>query len=349
MQEAVQKAYAAKGMALEALKAEVPNLEQGELPWKLVTHLHPDTDAMVCIWAATRFLVGTNEEVSYHFVRSGETLLPDEMAGFRVLHMDTGLGELDQHALDYTRTSSFELMCKKYGWLEDEALRPILEMTIATDNVEVVDPTSVHYVLKGLHYHFYDKETKESDWGEVCGNAFLILDLLYGQWKQKVKARKDLTVHAGFNELKGGVRFTTILTRPQLRDAAYENGADVVMWTHVLDWKKRDKDFMVGIQVNRMSTVTLECVMADIREAEAKKRNVSVEGKNLQAHGKDSAFGGWYLHGSKKLIVCGSRSNPLAEGEQTMLAPGEIVNIIRNRLVRVFIPDRHNAKRQARR
>lgn len=345
--EQLQKAYAAKGMALEVLRQEVPNLEQGELPWKLVTHMHPDTDAHVCIWAATRFLAGKDAEITYHFVRSGESLSENEMKGFRVLHMDTGLGELDQHGMDYTRTSSFELMCRKYGWLDDEALRPILELTIATDNVEKVDPTSIHYVMKGLHYHFWDKGSKESDWNQVTAVAFLMLDVLYGQWKQNIKSSEDLAKFAKFNKLRGGVRFTTMVRRPQLRVAAFENGADVVMWTKMLDYKNPAAGFEVGIQSNPPSQVTLQYVMSDIRHAEAAKRGLALENVEFLEVGKDaSRFGGWYLHGSLNLIVCGSRTHPLEDGEQTLLSPQEIINIVINRLNRVQMTERRDNRRR---
>lgn len=332
--QAFQKAHVAKGQALEVLQKEVLNLEM-ELPWKFATHFYDDTDSWGCKWGATRFIAGKDATIHYVHVRSGESLPESEQVGFRVLHMDTGLGELDQHGQEYSRTSSFKLMCEKYGWLDDEALRPILELTVKTDNVEEVGEDSVHYALKNLPYHFRDKQTKEVDWDKVREHAFVIFDGLYGQHKQKIQHRKQLKEKANFNALPNGVRFTAIPTLPQLRGAAYENGADVVAWTEVRDWKDRNAGFNVGIQVHLYSPVTLDFVMLDLLQAEAKKRDVVLDTTDLIKPKMGLKKFGWFLHASHRLIVCGSRSHPLAEGEQTQLRPYEIVDIVRNRLMQI--------------
>jgi hypothetical protein len=303
-------------------------------PWKLVTHERPDTDAYLCLWAAARFVVKTNDFIAA-FVRAGEQLTPEDMEGFRVLHMDTGLGDLDQHGKQLGRTSSFELFCKAHGLMEDGALEPLIELSRATDNVEEVSPTDIHYVFKGLAYHYTDPATKETDWSGATTFAFTILDILYGQAKNNRNAVEDFKRLGKMITLDNGLKVASIFHQPRLRNAAYQAGADVVVWTEDQKGAFKGK-FQVGIQTNRNSSVTIRSVISGIRIAEATRRGLGYEqtkDHDFTAIGKDDLFGSWYLHDSEKLIVCGSRAHPLeSDQEFTRLNPNEILKIVCERL-----------------
>src|SRR3989344_7235658 len=148
-------------------------------PWKLVTHERPDTDAWCCLWAAIRFLVPEDAEWTITFVRSGERLPEEECEGFHVHHMDTGLGSLDQHGKGLARGSSFGLFADRY-LKRDPAIEPIRELCDATDNIEEVPRTSIHYVFKGLPHHLRGKDPgtgrKEVNWEQVRLRGFELLD-----------------------------------------------------------------------------------------------------------------------------------------------------------------------------
>lgn len=306
-------------------------------PWKLVTHERPDTDAYLCLWAAARFVVKTDNFV-VAFVRAGEQLTPEDMEGHRVLHMDTGLGELDQHGKRLGRTSSFELFCKAHGLMEDDALEPLIELSRATDNVEEINRTSVHYVFKGLAHHYTDRQTKETDWDGVVTAAFGILDIFYGQAQSRLISVEDFKRLGRMEALDNGLKVAQIFHQPRLREAAFQAGADVVVWT--VDLKRGDfkGKFYVGIQTNRNSPVTLKSVMSGLRIAEAARRGLKPEqtqGHDFGAVGKKDLFGSWYLHDSEKLIVCGSNAHPLEYlTEFTRLNPGEILKIVCDRLAK---------------
>jgi hypothetical protein len=300
------------------------------LPWKIVVHEHPDTDAYVCAWAADKF-IAKNDPCSLAFVRSGEQLPADEADGYRVLHMDTGFGVLDQHGKSLERASSFELLCEFYELTDDPGLEAILEMTRATDNVEKVPLTSVHYLLKGLHYHFCDRKTREVDWQACMDEAFTVLDILYGQARARRTSADDFARLNKLESFNNGIKFANLGGQARLREAAYNAGADVVLWTIPPD-RKNSHQFNVGIQVHRDSPVKLVSLMDDLRRAEARQRGLNAKGHNLQAVGKDLFFGGWFLHDSLKLILNGSNSHPLELNEYTLLSRSQITNIVAARL-----------------
>lgn len=322
----------------------VPETEASAQPapkkWLLATHYSWDTDAIFCLVFSRMFLTKETDEVKITMLRSGEGVSEEDAAGFdEVLVMDTGLGELDQHGKDLERGSSFQLLCKKYGWDKDEAMAPFIELSLASDNVEVIDHLSLHYLLKGLRFAYRDKVTKEVDWNAVFEHSYFDIKIHYDMIKSWVKSRNEFAKSGKVEELANGVKISILERRARLREAAYEAGADVVLWTE----NKGNGKFYVGIQVNRKSDVTLEGVMEGIRVAEAQKRGVSCSGHQLDAPGENPVFGGWYLHGNGKVILCGSLTHELFDGEHTLLPVDQIVKIMNNRLL--YRPNNNKKKK----
>ena len=63
----------------------------------IVTHFNPDLDAIASIWIIKRFLKGW-EKARVRFVPAGETYKDQPVDSQpEILHVDTGLGELDHH------------------------------------------------------------------------------------------------------------------------------------------------------------------------------------------------------------------------------------------------------------
>lgn len=296
-------------------------------PWKLVTHHRPDTDAWVCLWGAMKFLV-KDDPWEITFVPAGAALSPEEASGYRVLHMDTGKGEFDQHEKNLVRTSSFELFCQKHGLEKDPALQPILELTIATDNVEAVNRTSIHYVLKGLAYHYKDPETKEIDWDAARIAAFVCLDIIYSQAQERERNRAVYLENKNGRELQNGIRVANLYNRPGTRDAAFEDGMDVVCYFV----RRGKRGFYPIIQVNRNSPVVLDRVIFGLRAAEAKKRGVQTKGVDMWAVGSNPLFGGWYFHDSRRMIACGTNGHELEDNEFTKLSEKEIMDVVYRQL-----------------
>jgi hypothetical protein len=296
-------------------------------PYKLVTHQRPDTDAWACLWVAARF-IAKDVEYSIHFVPAGDRLPPEEEEGYRVIYMDTGKGHFDQHEKELARTSSCKLLCEGRLLYNDPALKPIIELTVATDNVEAVDRTSVHYVLKGLAYHYKDPETKEIDWSAAQVAAFVIFDILYSQAVDRERNRSLYEANKEGRTLANGIKIANLWHRPGTRDAAFEDGCDVVAY-----FVKRRHGIYPIIQVNRNSKVLLDRVIFGLRTAEAKKRGVPTKGHDLWAIGSNPAFGAWFYHDSRRMIACGTNGHELTDkSEFTQLSVREIMNVIYNEL-----------------
>lgn len=304
--------------------------QNSPLPWKLVTHQRrPDTDAWACLWAAFKFVVKDDPFAGVYFVPAGNTLPPHEADGYRVLHMDTGKGEVDQHEKELKRSSSFELFCRKYNLLDDPAIKPILEMTIATDNVEAISRTSVHYVLKGLAYHYKDPSTKEIDWQAAQVAAFVCLDILYGQAEERIRNRAVYDANKEGRTLQNGIKIGHLYNRPGTRDAAFEDGCDVVCYFV----KRGGKKFYPIIQCNRNSPVLLDRVIFGLRAAEGKKRNVQTRGVDLWTIGSNPLFGAWFFHDSRKMLACGTNGHELeTDDEFTQLSMKEIMEVVYKQL-----------------
>jgi hypothetical protein len=326
---AIAAEKAGEAVAAEASTADTsaPVSMDDNRPWKLVTHYHPDTDALACLWGAVRFVV---KDAPYQicFVRAGESLTQEECEGYRVLHMDTGKGDCDQHEKSLKSASSFKLLAEKHGFDRDPGIVPILNLTVAADNVEKISKTSVHFVLKGLAFHYRDKDSREVDWESVCTSAFVVLDIIYSQTAHNAKNKAAFEKYGKSETLKNGLKIANVGFKPQWRDAAFESGADVVVWFGRPEGHERENHgpFYAMIQANRKYNkggLVLDRVIAGLREAEAKARNVTIPPKvDVWAIGSNPLFGAWMMHDSHCFISCGTRSHPLgSEDEFTKLSP----------------------------
>ncbi len=297
------------------------NVERAQKPWILVTHDSPDPDAFACLWFAVRFVVG-DAPYEIRSVRAGERLPDGECAGCHTLHMDTGRGQFDQHERELHRASSFKLLVEEYGYAEDPGIAPILAMTVAVDNVDQMAWTDASYVLKGLRFYYKDPESKQIDWDAAVIMANTLLNILYDQARSRARAAKEWEEIGSLITLPNGLKLAYLGFKPNLRGAAYEAGADVVVWM-----VPRSKRFYPIIQLGRGCSLKLNALVAEIRKAEATKRGISSRGY-LGVIGSMPQFGGWVLHDSCRLILCGSRSHELTEEtEFPTLKPHEILDI----------------------
>lgn len=314
--------------ALAAASAPAHSSTSSSRPWKIVVHHYPDTDAYACAWAAAR-LLAKNAQHEIVFVRSGEELPAEEHGDCQVIHLDTGKGPFDQHEKELARASSFQLFAQKHGLLEDPGIKLILELTLKADNVERIDPTSIHFILKGLAYHYRDPGNNEVDWDSALTAAFIMLDILYSQAREQARAVEDVKKFVKFHDLPNGLKVADLMFHPRLRQAAFDQGADVVVWMGRPEAKANKGKLYPGVQVHRDVDLKLDCVVAELRREEAKKRNIATKGHDLFAIGTNPVFGKWFLHDSHKLVACGTRSHELLEEKEfTTLSPGKIVQVV---------------------
>jgi len=294
-------------MALDAASPEVK---------KLVTHKWPDDDAWLCIFIGKKF-VPKMADATLVFVNAGETL-PGSENDPSVVHFDTGKGLNDQHGKGFRRTCSAVLMAEKLDVLDDPGLKPLLEMATAVDNIEVLAPDSLHFLIEGWPRKF--NKNGGIDWEKVQERVFEAFEIIYGQAKQNALNKLNLEKFAEYTTLRNGLKITSVLWHPELRDPAFDERADVVIWTK----RKGSRGFYTGIPVNRDIPLYLDKVLLALNETEARVRGVSTLNKDV-----------WYLHDFKKLILNGSRTHELAEDEFTRLFPRQIVGIVHGTLSRI--------------
>ncbi len=293
------------------------------LPYKLVIHRHPDTDAILCLWAAQKFVVPKEVECIIIFVDAGDGLSEEEKVGFNVIEMDTGRGELDQHEKHLKRGSSFKLFCEKHGLIRDGGLKPFIELACASDNVEKIDKTSIHYLFKARR----SRCKTDGDWQTFVDRAIEDLDALYGQYAAWAKSDAEFRKTGDIKTLSNGVKVAFIFGKPNLREAAYRAGADVAVWSEHRSGGKSH----FGIQTSRNSTVSLRSLARTVRIAEAQERKIDIAGMDIGAS-TVTAIPGWYLHDSGNLLTCGTKTHPLEGNQFSKLSTGLLCKLVERTL-----------------
>lgn len=286
-----------------------------------VGHRRPDDDVWLCGWIAKKWIEKA-ENAQFVFVKAGETL-PGSEGDPSVIHFDTGGGLYDQHKGKDKMTCSAALLAAELGVQDDPGLKSLLEMATAVDNVEPLLSTNIHYIIKGLPSRL--RNENGPDWKTIQDRVYEMFDIVYGQDSQRAKSREELKKYVVWHTLPNGIKVASILWHPELREAAFEIGADVAVFT---ESKYNSEKFWVQIQVNRNSKIILPRVVEILRRQEAAIRHIDVEGKNLCYLGNQGEIPGWFIHQTLKLVMCGSRSHPLNKEDCTKLPPGQIVGAV---------------------
>jgi len=299
-------------------------LEANEQPIKkLVTHNHPDDDAWACLWMAKRFFPRA-KDAEIVFVNSGE-ILPGTEDNPSVLHFDTGLGKFDQHSKGIERGCSATLLLSSIDKKEWPHFKTIIDLAVATDNIDPLPHHSSHFVISGYSHSF--KEKDKVDWKKVQERVFEIFDILYGQEKERNNSKLVFERINSMTILPNGIKVASILWNPRCREAAFEAGADVVIWT-----QKKGNRFYTGIQSNRKYPVYLDKVVSVLRIEELFQRKDQRKVESFHAIIRSYDGDPWFLHDSKRLILNGSYSHELKEGEFTVLSPDRIVGKVQRAL-----------------
>lgn len=338
-----------------AIVEQIPRIET------LVGHRWPDDDVWFSFWLAKRFLPEA-KDARMVFVNAGEAL-PGSEGDPSVIHFDTGGGKYDQHGRELKKTASAELFARALGIRENPGLQTLLDMVIKTDNAEEVARDSIHFAIEGYPYRF-KLPSGQPDWTKVQERVFELFDMVCHQEELTAKNRVDLEKFAQWVILPNGIKLAVILWQPSLREAAYEKGAAVVLWTSSLRRNKQTGQilthgefnhekrtatqegrwnnnewgqvFYTGIQTSReWPHLFLTRAAYDLRFMEAWKRGTPVEEQELSQVGQVPGMPQWFLHDSRHLILNGSRTHTPMEGEFTELTPTEIIGSVKKSLSRI--------------
>ena len=312
-----------------------------EKPVLVVTHEHPDTDAWLCVWLLMEHYA-ERPDIQLSFVRAGERLPDNDEHGktHEVIHVDTGGGKYDQHGKGMGRfASSFQLVAEDLDKLEDPAVQKLLPLSKAADAATGdIDPTSIHYFFTALPFSCSCKQGGNknkyghTDWGVVLDHVLFALETMANKWRHDAKAAEKFKRLARIEELTNGVRFCPLNNQPGLRKHAYTQGANVTAWT-----APQKGGFYPAVQVGDKSKLDLSPVVAALRAEEARVRHIDTTGLDLSSVGKLSEIPGWFLHDTRRLVGCGTRTHPLSLEEMTKIKASRFFEIVRIELEQFII------------
>jgi len=273
-------------------------------PKTIVTHHHPDLDAITAVWLIRRCRPGW-EDVQIKFVSAGETYKdqpPD--ADPDIVHVDTGMGKYDHHQTD-------EFICAAllvYRDIEksnpdrtNEALERLVDVVNRIDHFQEVfwpQPAADRYefmvfrIIDGwLNMSMGDRECVE--W------TYLMLDGIYQALSDKVEAEKELE--------EKGIKFTSVW------------GSSIGIET------ENDTVMQLAAKQGYQVVVRKDPARGGVRIKSLPKDEIDLTPVYELMKEKDPAAH-WFFHSSKYMVLNGGKSNP--DMKPSKLSLREVVEAI---------------------
>ena len=240
----------------------------------LVTHVHPDIDALLGIWLLARFGGFTKTDLA--FVPVGRRL----EGGQNTIHVDTGSIDFDHHdRSDFTCASKL-IYQKLFLDKKNVALEALVNYALKTDWYLLQDDEnsafSLNSIIEGLNALYPNNPH------HVASRIFETLDGLYMNLSSRIKAEEEY--EKGFQfESALGRGFAVESTVPSVREVAYRKGAQIFVFVDpVKGYRGYKARSQAGIDFSELYNL--------VRELEP---------------GAD-----WFLHSSHELLLCGSDKAP---------------------------------------
>lgn len=286
---------------------------------QVVTHVRPDTDALICLWLVKKFVRQARDAQIVLAERSRIEALRDP----NTIFVDIGGGPFDQHGQRFGRASSAVLVANGLGMQNDPRIAALLELAAKADNRNWIPPTDIHHVIYGLRGKL--QRDGQTDWSTLINMAFMYFDIIFEQESKRIRARDRLAQNPSLiRRLPNDLYVAILIGERGLVDAAYERGVDVTVGTNVVDG-----GFYTGIQVNPdRQGLELTRVVEALRQAEAQHRGIDVTGENLAYMLADGPIKVWFVLDNFRLILNGSGTWELKEDEFTLLKPIQIANLV---------------------
>lgn len=276
----------------------------------IVTHTNPDQDAICSVWLIKRFFPGW-ADATIQFVPSGKTLnnqSPDSDP--LIIHVDTGLGKFDHHATGDRSICAAKLVLdniKNKGYITDllvlRALDRMVGVVVEVDHAlerTWPDPTNDRYdffpeaIFDGMKSMNPPYKSVE-----LVRFGMELLDGIFSQMKTKVSALSAIGEGVEFESPWGkGIGVETQNDRVHV--LAERLGYQTAVWK---DPRKGNVRIYIHPEAKRAD---LTPVLEEIRLRDPRSD--------------------WFLHASKRLLLNGSRTNPVAR--PTTLTLAEIIGII---------------------
>lgn len=279
---------------------------------KIITHLNPDLDAITSVWLLKRFGGEEFEEAEVKFIPAGTTYKNQPVdKNEAVMHVDTGFGKFDHHSkLEKTCATRLVLKflkAKNDQLKEDEALRRLVEVVEEIDfgaaDLYYPEASDDRYaflfnereIINGWHKAWRNDSTKQLEAG------FLVLDGIYANFQERVKAEEVIEKEATKFKTRGGKAIAAETDCFAFTPLAQMKGFALVV-------NKAPKRGHVRIHVFPKKEIDLTNLSEILKKADPEAT--------------------WFLHPSKKLLLNGSTANP--EMKPTSLSLKEIIEIVKN-------------------
>lgn len=274
----------------------------------IVTHHHPDLDAVFSAWLLIRFLSDEYKDASFAFVPAGQTFKRQIVdSDENIVHVDTGLGKFDHHdekRRDFSAGAMvYEYLIQKQPHLKnDKFLKTMVDFVTEIDHFGEYywpEPLNPRYafmlssVIPALHHvGEYSNE-------EVMEFGFVYLDAVQ-------KVLKDLVHSKG--EIAEGENFPTKWGK----GLSIESGSDGVMKVaqrmgYEVVVRRDPRTGFVKIKSAPKESIDLKPLYDKI---------ISVDDPDL-----------WFFHPSGHMLINGSSKN--ADVEPTNLDLKNIVQMIK--------------------
>lgn len=309
----------------------------------IATHKACDLDAIASSWIIKRFLPGW-ENAEHRFVPAGEKLSGKyikqgdaiERVAFGdgeeadVIHVDTGMGELDHHQVQDDNvcgtSKAFEYVLVNNEHLKKDenkldALKEIVNYTIDDDHFQEVfyeNPSSQIYDFSIVSLIHGIKLVYPKDDMSTLNFGFDILDSIFHYLENKIWAEKEIK--------DKGIEFHTKWGK----SLAVETLSDTVL--------------KLGQTMGYVVTVRKDPSSGNVRiKARPKKRKSNKLGINekntfpnvdvdltpvYEKLKKLDSQATWYLHVSNRMLLNGSTKNPDMKGSSLTL--DEVVEVLQN-------------------
>ncbi len=289
------------------------------MPQKLlVTHTSPDLDAIASVWIFKRFLYADYADAPIMFVPAGQTLPPEQAAQLgvmerNVVHTDTGWGPFDHHQPERAKTRAcatslvYEHLCKiQTDKLHDQALRFVVDYVTQIDHFE----DSRWYNASDLRYELMPhgliegaKNGGHMDDLELTEFGFTLLNAAYAGLKEEMKALEAISLKGQSFKLGEYKALAVASSNGAVEKRAQKMGYDIVV-------RKDEEQGHVRVKVSPKAELDLTPVYERILQ--------------------EDLVGTWYLHGSKRMLINGSRKNPSQIPSPLSLT--QVVNIVKEEL-----------------
>lgn len=263
-----------------------------DAPATIVGHLSPDLDCLCAIWMLRRW--GGLADATLRFVPSGQTLNArpaDEDP--RIVHVDTGRGRFDHHSANDQTLSATELVRRTVA-AGDEVLERIAATVTRLDHALGTGGTApdISELIDG--YNTLYANAPEAVATAMHGN----FDAWYAAEAKHVRLEAAFERRIEFDTPWG---FGIAMESDDGGSSRLAYGAGAVLYAY------RDGKGNMGIAAKSRSAVDLTQVLADLRRLD---------------QGAD-----WYLHPSKRLLLCGTPKAPPRVPSRLSLE--ELVGVLR--------------------